>query len=290
MEKETKEDFDIVEKLGKSVIQHGKYNDRIYLMKFDGADASLFFERVPALVSEFGYSKIFAKVPGEYEGLFLENGFEKEAFVPGFYNGSVGAVFLSKYLTPERKLQSEAVQSEISGVLALADREQPPSAASLGEGYSISALTTENAQGLADLYKSVFKTYPFPVFDPAYIAETMNSNIRYFGVWHKGRIVAASSSEMDLKAENVEMTDFATVPGFLGKGLAYLLLDHMEAAMEKMNIKTFYTIARALSHGMNITFAKKGYKYAGQMINNTNIFGKLESMNVWHKSNPLPEM
>jgi hypothetical protein len=48
-------------------------------------------------------------------------------------------------------------------------------------------------------------------------------------------------------------------------------------------MKLFYTIARSYSAGMNITFAKQDYKYTGTLINNTNIFGKIESMNVWYK-------
>ena len=36
--------------------------------------------------------------------------------------------------------------------------------------------------------------------------------------------------------------------------------------------------------GMNITFAKHGYHYAGTLNNNTNICGRIESMNVWYKS------
>jgi hypothetical protein len=35
---------------------------------------------------------------------------------------------------------------------------------------------------------------------------------------------------------------------------------------------------------MNITFAKLGYRYGGRLINNTNISGSIESMNVWYKS------
>ena len=45
--------------------------------------------------------------------------------------------------------------------------------------------------------------------------------------------------------------------------------------------QTWYTIARALSAGMNITFAKAGYRYAGTLVNNTDISGTIESMNVW---------
>jgi len=32
---------------------------------------------------------------------------------------------------------------------------------------------------------------------------------------------------------------------------------------------------------MNITFAKAGYRYAGTLVNNTDISGTIESMNVW---------
>lgn len=287
MELERNIGYDVVEKIGASVIQHGKYNDRIYLMKFHGEDAPLFLDRISELAARFNYSKIFAKVPDEYEELFLKNGFEREAFVPRFYKGRIDAVFLGKYLSPERKLQSAVVRGEIQNVMDLASRGPAQPAPPLPEGYSICSLDTADAQELACLYRAVFKTYPFPVFDPAYIIKTMQSDIMYFGIRFNGRIIAASSSEVDLEAENVEMTDFATLPDFLGKGLAYLLLDHMETAMNRKNIRTFYTIARALSHGMNITFAKKGYKFAGRMINNTNIFGKLESMNVWYKSNGL---
>lgn len=35
-------------------------------------------------------------------------------------------------------------------------------------------------------------------------------------------------------------------------------------------------------HGMNITFSKAGYTYSGCLINNTNIAGRIESMNIWH--------
>lgn len=34
---------------------------------------------------------------------------------------------------------------------------------------------------------------------------------------------------------------------------------------------------------MNVTFSKLNYNYGGTLINNTNISGDLESMNVWYK-------
>jgi len=34
---------------------------------------------------------------------------------------------------------------------------------------------------------------------------------------------------------------------------------------------------------MNILLAGKGYSFDGTLVNNTNIAGQIESMNVWHK-------
>jgi putative beta-lysine N-acetyltransferase len=107
--------------------------------------------------------------------------------------------------------------------------------------------------------------------------------VRYFGCRLSGKLVALSSAEMDSEGLNVEMTDFATLPDYRGHGLAAHLLARMEAEMADAGMLTAYTIARAYSFGMNITFARAGYEFAGTLTNNTNISGGIESMNVWWK-------
>ena len=54
--------------------------------------------------------------------------------------------------------------------------------------------------------------------------------------------------------------------------------------MQRRGILTAYTIARSLSYGMNITFARQGYRFGGTLTNNTEISGAIESMNVWYRS------
>ena len=54
--------------------------------------------------------------------------------------------------------------------------------------------------------------------------------------------------------------------------------------MDERGMHVLYTIARAISTGMNVTFAKAGYEYTGTLINNTNISGQIENMNVWFKT------
>lgn len=65
-------------------------------------------------------------------------------------------------------------------------------------------------------------------------------------------------------------------------GISKSSIKYHEKELLAMEYKTAYTIARA--YGINITFAKSGYEYGGMLINNTQIAGGIESMNVWYKS------
>lgn len=153
----------------------------------------------------------------------------------------------------------------------------------LKDAPEVRSLSEEEADEISDLYKRVFKSYPFPIHDPNYIRKTMREQIRYFGIREQGNLIALSSAEMDPDAENAEMTDFATLPEARGKRTAYHLLCAMEKEMQMLGIKTVYTIARLNSLPMNKTFLKHGYTYSGTLINNTNIAGSIESMNVLYK-------
>ena len=42
--------------------------------------------------------------------------------------------------------------------------------------------------------------------------------------------------------------------------------------------------SRLISGGMHITFARRGYRFGGTLVNNTDISGQIESMNVWYKT------
>lgn len=136
---------------------------------------------------------------------------------------------------------------------------------------------------MQEVYKKVFQTYPFPIHDTSYLFKTMNNNVDYFCIENDKKIIALSSAEKDENNAYAEMTDFATLPDWRGHGFALILLNKMERSMKKQGITTTFTIARSASPGMNITFAKAGYDYAGRLKNNTNISGKIESMNIWYK-------
>ncbi len=273
---------DTIEKIDNSLIQHGPVNSRVYLMKLSGQDLPDVAFKIDVLAQRQGYTKIFVKVPLQVKPLFAEIGYVQEASIPQFYEGQVDAVFLAKYLDPERQIDPD--QRQIDDILALAaEKSTAPTPPQPADGIDIRIASEDDVDTLAAVYREVFESYPFPIHDPAYLRETMRSHVRYFCAVESGRIIAVSSAEMDRTAQNVEMTDFATLPDCRGKSIARRLLAVMEDHMRDDGMKTFYTIARALSAGMNVTFARCGYTFGGTLVNNTNICGKIESMNVWHK-------
>ncbi|MDD2736187.1 MAG: putative beta-lysine N-acetyltransferase [Desulfuromonadaceae bacterium] len=276
---------DVIETIGSSVLQHGPANDRVYLMKLHPEDSVRIVGQLNQLATTRGYSKIFAKVPMWSKDSFVAAGYDLEATIPAFFPDGNDACFMGKYFTDTRgvELKPQIVQDvlAVSGAQG-AIRQLVP----LPSGCTAQVATEEDAAEMAGLYRKVFATYPFPIHDPGFLQAAMGGSTVFFSVTKDGKIVALSSAEIDLASRSVEMTDFATLPEYRGQGLALNLLQQMEETVHLRGIRSLFTIARAYSFGMNITFARDGYEFAGTLTNNTNISGSLESMNVWYKTLP----
>ena len=273
--------MDKIEKVLNSKLQHGKHSDRVYLMSTTENDIDDIIKKLDSIASDNNYSKIVAKAPSYKKVQFIENGYVEEAYIPKYYKDMSDACILSKFLNKEREIiKNRELINDVINLAVYKDSD----VRKINTNYSIKKLEIKDTLVMADIYQKVFKTYPFPIHDIDYLKETMRDNVEYYGVFVKEKLVALSSCEMDLYNLNVEMTDFACLDEYRGNNLAYYLLEYMERKMLDKNIKTFYTIARAVSYGMNITFSKLKYNYAGTLINNTNISGGLESMNIWYKN------
>jgi putative beta-lysine N-acetyltransferase len=276
---------DVIEILGRSIIQHGPGNDRAYLMKLHPDDAPGIVEHLDRLAASGRFSKVFAKVPAWCAGRFVAAGYEMEAAIPAFFPEGAAACFLGKFFTLSRRQERhpelvrkvlEAAGAEMSACLP----------APLPEGFAVRKAHEGDTEAMAAVYRKVFATYPFPIQDPGFLQNAMRGSTVFYGVWEGDRIAALSSAEIDHTSQSAEMTDFATLPEYRGHSLALHLLQLMEEEVQIRDIRSLYTIARSYSFGMNITFARNGYDFGGTLTNNTNIFGKLESMNVWHKTLP----
>ncbi len=280
MNNEEKE-YDKKEIIGKSVFYHGSHNDRVYISSLKAEDTTALLEKIDILTNKNLYSKVIAKVPQNIKEIFELHNYVEEAAIPSFINGVEDVFFMSKYVDPKRKTIFEEVNNEIKHILKIC--EESNDTAENNTKCEILRLDKEKLKDLAGLYKKVFISYPFPIFDIDYLEKTMDY-VYYYGIYQNGNLVSAASSEIDFENKNAEMTDFATDPKFRGKGYASLLLTKMECDMESNGIKTLYTIARAISPGMNIVFSKRNYNYAGTLPNNTNISGNIECMNIWYKN------
>lgn len=274
---------DKVEVIGKgSLVQHGKNNDRIYLMKLAKEDEEVILKELSNLAKKFGYSKIFGKIPKQIAPLFYADGYILEAYIPDFYKRKEDVLFVSKFLNPARLLNLETDQLKSFNKLLLNKSGKQKKLKKKSE-YTVRRLTKKDFEQITGIYREVFQSYPFPIHNPGYILKTMEENVWYFGAEKDGKLAALASSEIDFNGENAEMTDFATKHSHLGNNLSVLLLKSMEKEMKKQGIKTLYTIARLNSIPMNMTFLRFDYTYSGTLIQNTNISGNIESMNVYYK-------
>lgn len=273
---------DEVVQVGKSTVQHGHMNNRVYVTRLSQEDIPRIIPSLDALAEKEGYSKIFVKVPKSSISVFIGAGYIVEATVPFFFHGVESASFMAKYFDPQRLSMTDS--GDVADVLSAALRNSHhESNRCLPDHFSLLHAQPGDSGEIAALFQSVFDTYPFPIFDPDFIIASMRNYVRYFCIRHANQIIAVASCEVNSDAENVEMTDFATDPQFRGRGLAGHLLHAMEEAMGDEGIRLAYTIARARSYPINVTFSRAGYHYGGTLPNNTQICGAMESMNVWYR-------
>ena len=273
---------DVIEKLKHSIVQHGLYNRRIYLMKLHESDMPSIVPVLERLARDKGYEKILVKTPARNRDAFAEEGYDQEAIIPHYFKDREDAVFMAKYFSAVRRRIKD--HKRINAILSQAQRyEQPRSSKTKDRQFKVEICQQKHAAEMSRLYKAVFKTYPFPVFDPQYLIESINNHVTYFCIRMDHRIVALAASEMDPDNLAAELTDFATLTEHRRQGMASCLLKAMEDEMILQGFKTAYSIARSLSPAMNLTFFNNGYRYGGTLSNNTNIGGRIESMNIWYK-------
>ena len=276
---------DKIEYIGNhSLIQHGKHNNRIYLMKMSETDFPQIISDINNIARDNEYTKIFCKLPSWAAPHFLSDGFFTEAIIPLLFKGKVDGFFMSKILNSDRFLELETSKLKEFSVVLNEMKLNKSHVLDSNHKFMIKELLDNNIEEIAIIYRKVFESYPFPIHSEGYLKKIMNENVCFFGAFHEYELIGVSSAEYDEENQCVEMTDFAVLPEYRGNNLATMLLREMELTMSCSGMKTMYTIARLNSIAMNKTFLKSGYSYGGTLIKNTNISGSIESMNVLYKN------
>lgn len=225
--------------------------------------------------------KLIIKARKENYSQLVENGFICEAIIERYFLGS-DLYFFCKYFTTERRtsnqwMNEDEIVKNVQDLKQNVQLIQPP------KEYKLIKLSKEDANSLASLYGKVFQIYPTPLNDPQYIIETMNDGTVYYGFLFNNEIVSAASAEVNSFYKNAELTDCATLHEHRKHGLMKILLVALEKELKSDGIFCTYSIARALSFGMNAALHQLNYQYRGRLMNNCYIYDKLEDMNVWVK-------
>lgn len=268
-------------KTGISTVIIDRFNRRIKIISLSGELSELLGKLEP-VAKKYTLEKIFCVTNKEQVPIFKDKNFIIEAKINSLLYGSDG-YFLSKFLTPKRKINNHIPEEEEILIKAREYLDEDFSYA-IKEKYLLRTAGKEDAKELAALYDRVFETYPTPLNDPDYIKYAMDNNTLFKVAIYEGKIVSAASADMNEQNLNAEITDCATLNTHRAAGLMGRLIYELENKMKKMNYQVLYSIARSISPGINIVFAKHGYEYGGRLVNHCHICGQFENMNIWLKN------
>jgi beta-lysine N6-acetyltransferase len=257
------------------------YNRRLKILDYKAENYQNMLERLAWLAESNDFDKVFVKASKADFQQFLSHGYMMEGVLKYYSNGE-DAYVLSRFSSFDR-IHSENLVKEAELIENLIYHSPDEKKRTHDPKTKIITATNEHIPLLVHIYRSVFETYPSPLTNPDYIKSTMDRNIIYKMVLKDDCAMAAASADIDRKHLNAEMTDCAATPEVQGKGLMQLVLSNLEDDLRKEGIMTAYSLARGMSIGMNRVFHRLGYEFSGRLINNCDIFGHFEDMNIWVK-------
>lgn len=258
------------------------FNKRIRVMNYKAEDNQGMVGFIDWLCKKNQFGKVFLKARADEWEKLLPYGFVLEGVFKYYFNGE-HAYCLSKFYSQERRisLNFDEETKILETVSKITPDASPPA---LSPEFQLREAREEDIPEISLLYDRVFKTYPIPLNQPQYVEQLMSEDYLFMVITHMGKIVSCASADINYPLANAEITDCASHPENRGKGLMYAVIASLEKEVIDRGIQCLYSIARALSPGMNTVFKKLGYTYTGRLVNNCNIFGKFEDMNLWVKS------
>ncbi|MCA9634861.1 MAG: putative beta-lysine N-acetyltransferase [Myxococcales bacterium] len=267
------------------------------LMKKSGRQYNAPIERIvtaiaPTALRELadrnGFDKIIVMASHDDWQAFLRFGYVLEAVLEYFHAGA-DAFVVSKFRSQER-LSSPALMEETLLIEKITASPAPGSPRSpLPAGHTIRLARPGDIPGLLELYSAIFESYPSPLKHASYLEQIFQRDSIFAVCVEEERVVAAASAELVPRARAAELTDCATWPEARGRGLMSHLLVRLEEELRSRDYVCAYTMARGRSYGMNSVFHVLGYEYTGRLINNCDIYGAYEDMNIWVKDlRPAP--
>jgi beta-lysine N6-acetyltransferase len=255
-----------------------KINNRLKILNYERLSGNILGE-VIEFAKEKTLGKIIANCPANDLKVLEENGFTNEGTIESFYMGE-DAFCPSFFIKPERSVSRHPKREDSIVRMAL---EKKGTYKPRKTGLEIRTAAQEDIPMMTDIFKTIFESYPTPVHEEDYLEKVMDNRIYFKAAFDNGRIVSIASADMDKKNLNAEITDCATYPEYRGRGLLSKLISAIEKDIKEMGFLSVYSLSRAINPGINISLSKLSYDYTGRLVNNCDICGGFEDMNIWCK-------
>ena len=257
-------------------------NSRLRIFEYKQI-SQVIIEKICFLAKSEGLEKILVICRKNSVKIFEESKFAVESTISGYFTGQDG-YFLTYYTEAKRKKRKDIGRCE--DVLRIANGENSimKNKQKNSLNYKIREAEIKDIEQLQELYGSIFKSYPTDIFKKEYLEELINGKDIFKVAIVENKIVSVASAEINEKYLNAEITDCATDIVYSGRGILTEIIKAIEQDLVQRKIKMAYSLCRATEIGINKSLHKLNYAYEGYLINNCNIAGELEDMNVWTKS------
>jgi len=239
-------------------------------------------KRIIYFASKQHLSKIICNCDTKSFETFINAGFNSEGKINGYFKGN-DAFCMSYFISSDRKVCSNFARKELL-IKECHNVRNTYAHQKNNLGYLIRNATKNDIKEMIDLFSTVFLTYPSPIYDEEYLKQTMNDKVLYKVAIYNGKIIGIASADMNKENLNAEITDCATHPSYRGKGILSNIIYSLECDLKTKGFLCLYSLSRSINPSINFVLSKHNYNFAGRLVNNCNICGTFEDMNLWVKN------
>lgn len=256
-------------------------NKRIKIIDFNTITTQN-LKKIIHFASKQHLDKIICNCTSDYFETFTNSGFVLEGKIHGYYKGK-DAFCVSYFITSDRKVCSNFSKKDLLVKECLNHKNTYIKNKNNIE-YTIRNATEADIEEMIKLFATVFSTYPSPIYNDEYLKQSMHEKVLYKVAVYNEKIVSIASADMDKENLNAEITDCATYPAYGGNGILSNIIYSLECDLKSKGFITLYSLSRSINPSINFVLSKHNYNYTGRLINNCNICGTFEDMNIWVKN------